>query len=178
MWILGGCLVLIVYHTLWTWASPVAGLFDKSGAISVNRVVLKLRWTTCHIERVAPGRLLWKQGLIHGLRSREAQEHVNFYKGPTDKCPSSTSTVCWWREGVLLVDLRHSDCCWNNMKAICDFFLIFFFQKQPAANNLHPHSETVERIDCSHFLKALWSMQMTLHVMIADRHRHRSFVHT
>lgn len=110
-----------------TWASPVAGLFDKSGAILVNRVVLKLRWTTCHIERVAPGRLPWKQGLIHGSRSREAQEHVIFYKRPTDKCPSSPSTVCWWREGVLLVDLRRSDCCWNNMKAICDFFKSFFF---------------------------------------------------
>lgn len=84
----------------------------------------------------------------------------------SDKCPSSARALCWWRAGVFLAEPGSSDCCWNNMKTICDFL-----RKK---NNLLPIicTPTLRRqreIDCWHFFKALWNMQTMLHLMIAHQ---------
>lgn len=95
--------------------------------------------------------LLWKQGLICGSGFEEAQEYVIYTKGR-----------CFLKFNFLLE--QHE----GNMR--------FLSKIQNAANNQHSHLETAEKIDCSHLFKE--NMQMRLHLMIAERRRHISFVPT
>lgn len=121
----------------------------KSKQLNHDKMISRprsLTQTWAHLTKMKPFLLLSKQGyyetLVDWIPHRERGWHQTGYYGNKDWFigwglkklrnmwfvqkrwvirVQAQPSLCWWRAGVFLVDPGSSVCCWNNMKAICDF---------------------------------------------------------